>query len=64
MKKQKRIPVKGGSARVDEDCSQETIDMVNRLAELAYDYKPEEKEYKVEYPNCDCKNICYFCYDK
>lgn len=36
MKKQKRIALKYGSAMVDEDCSQETIDMLNRLVEKAY----------------------------
>jgi hypothetical protein len=37
MKKQKRIPLKYGSARVDEDCSQTTIDMLNKICELAYE---------------------------
>ncbi len=35
-KKQKRIALKYGSARVDEDCPQETIDMLNKLCEIAY----------------------------
>lgn len=37
MKKQKRIPLKYGSARVDEDCSPTTIDMLNKMCELAYE---------------------------
>lgn len=36
MKKQKRIALNHGHARVDEDCSQETIDMLNALADAAY----------------------------
>lgn len=36
MKKQKRIKINHGSARVDEDCSPETIDMLNKLADAAY----------------------------
>ena len=35
-KKQKRIFINHGSARVDVDCSQETIDMINKLADIAY----------------------------
>ena len=36
MKPQKLIPLKYGSARVDEDCSQETIDMLNKMCEIAH----------------------------
>jgi len=36
MKKQKRIKINHGTARVDEDCSQETINMLNALADAAY----------------------------
>jgi hypothetical protein len=42
MKKQKRIALKHGSARVDENCSQETIDSLNRLCELAYEMDVKE----------------------
>lgn len=40
MKKQVRIKLKYGTARVDEDCSKETINMLNKLSELAYKWQP------------------------
>ena len=48
MKKQKRIALNHGSARVDEHCSQETIDMLNKLADAAYnmDFSKIEKVKK------------------
>lgn len=36
MKRQVRIQLKHGSARVDEYCSQATIDMLNKITEIAY----------------------------
>ncbi len=35
MKKQKRIKLKHGTAHVDENCSPETIESLNTLADLA-----------------------------
>lgn len=35
-KKQKRVALKYGSARVDEDCPAKTIKMLNKLCEIAY----------------------------
>lgn len=51
MKKQIRIAVKGGTARVDENCSQATIDFVCKMAELAYEtytnkIKPKHEKHK------------------
>ena len=43
MKKQKTIKINHGTARVDEDCSQETIDMINKLADAAYNMKMPNK---------------------
>ncbi len=37
MKKQIRISVKGGSARIDEGCPAETIAALQKLAEAAYE---------------------------
>lgn len=57
MKKQKRIELNHGSARVDEDCSQETIDMLNKLADAAYNMdfskikKIEKKKDNLRTPN-------------
>jgi hypothetical protein len=57
MKKQKRIALTHGSARVDEDCSQETIDMLNKLADAAYNMdfskvkKPLKKSDVTRTPN-------------
>lgn len=42
MEKQKRIKINHGYATVSEDCSQETIDMINRLADAAYNFNVKE----------------------
>jgi len=36
MKKQKRIKVKGGSARIDCNCPKETIEAIKEMAEILY----------------------------
>ena len=60
MKKQKRIPLKYGSARVDEDCSQTTIDMLNKMCELAYEMTTKQlKQPDVIKSVCDCE-VPYF----
>jgi hypothetical protein len=42
MKKQKRIWVKSGSARVDEDCQQAIINMLRKIAEIAFKMSAKE----------------------
>lgn len=42
MKKQIRIPIPHGSARVDEDCPKEVIEALHKLAELAYKMPSEQ----------------------
>lgn len=37
-----RVRLKHGSARVAENCSKETIDMLNKMVELAYNMKEED----------------------
>lgn len=59
MKKQKRIPLKHGSARVDENCSQETIDMLNKMTELAHE--TEVKSHHNKGVGFDMKEVCYKC---
>ena len=56
MKKQKRIPLKHGSTRVDEDCSQATIDMLNKMCELAYEMTAKQ----LKQPDV-IKSVCERC---
>jgi hypothetical protein len=57
LKKQKRIALShGASAKVDEDCSQETIDNLNALVERVHNLSPEEiKEIKEKMPEDEFK---------
>jgi hypothetical protein len=42
MNNQKRVNLTHGSARVDKDCSKETIIALNKISELAYEMDPNE----------------------
>ena len=46
-----RVKLKYGSARVSEDCSQKTIDVLNHLSEVVYNRIYDENEF---YPCDDC----------
>lgn len=52
-----RVKLKYGSARVSEDCSQETIDSLNNLSEVVYNRSPSLDQIYDEngfYPCDDC----------
>lgn len=56
MKPQKAIGLcYGAVAHVDEDCSQETIDALNKMVEHVYNLKPEEWE-KIKRKSNDRRN--------
>ena len=54
MAKQKRIQLKHGYATVDEPVSQETIDALNRVSELAYQRDLNEKLPCNNCQGCGC----------
>jgi len=41
----KRVKLKHGSARVEDNCSKETIEALNKLSELAFNKENDEKTY-------------------
>jgi len=51
MKEQKRVQLTHGSARVDKDCSQETINALDEISKRAY--KMEGKSF------CKCEKPKY-----
>lgn len=41
MKNQKRVNIAHGSARVDEDCSEETLKALDQISKIAYETEIE-----------------------
>jgi hypothetical protein len=59
MKEQIRIQLKYGSARVNKNCSQETIDMLNKLSEIAYKNECCKSPFILTSP--DNRSYCQNC---